>query len=91
MTKKIIWIMLCSILIAGCAKLVDPGSTPIPIGSAANPIGAPTLASPTIETPSMSLDSPLPMPDFESPLATPFESPLLTPDMTSPIATPKPK
>lgn len=86
MTKKIIWIIVCALLIAGCAKLVEPGSTVSPIAEPS--IAAPTPL-PTIAATLMSMDSPLPTPDFESPLPTPFDSPLVMPDQ-SPLSTPNP-
>jgi hypothetical protein len=75
MTKKLIWMLVCSIMIASCAKLVEPGSQTGPM--AVPSIAAPALL-PTIEPTETSIESPLPTP-FDSPLASPLESPLAAP------------
>lgn len=82
MKQKMILMVVLLILLAGCAKLIEPGSPPGPIGAAVTPIG---LGQPT---PLPSPTAP-PAPSIESPLPTPFQSPLAVPEFVSPVATPQ--
>ena len=77
MKQKVILIVIL-MLLAGCAKLIESGSSVTPITSPT--LNAPTIA-PTIEPTAPVIDSPLP---------TPFQSPLALPEFTSPVATPQP-
>ena len=76
MKQKVISIVILMLMLAGCAKLIESGSSVTPITSPT--LNAPTIA-PTIEPTAPVIDSPLP---------TPFQSPLALPEFTSPAATP---
>jgi PBP1b-binding outer membrane lipoprotein LpoB len=91
MKQKFSLIVILALVLAGCAKLVPPGSIVTPIGPTRTPIVAPAFhvptTVPTIEPTVLNSEPPAPL---VSPLVSPLESPLASPPLNSPIATPAP-